>query len=420
MATAHRTVVLGGGIVGVTTAYYLARAGCQVTVIEQRSQAGMETSFANGSLITPSMSDPWASPEIPGKLLKWLGREDSPFLLRPSALPGLFGWGVKFLRECTADAWLRNTRNIFRLCSFSRDALTELVAETAVDYDASRRGTLHLFHDAESMDATRRVADALAAMGLSHQVLDGAGCVELEPMLTGQSDSIVGGIHYPEDEAGDAHRFTQGLAQYCAAQGVTFRYDETIGSIDCHNGKVASVVTNKERIDVDACVVALGNGSAEQVRTLGIKLPIYPVKGYSLTYPVSTWNGAPKVPFVDDVKKVGVVRLGERIRVAGTAEFTGHDQTLNPRRIASLERHFFELFPDYPYKSQGKAWTGLRPMTPDGIPYLGGTQIEGLYLNTGHGHLGWTMSCGSAKVIADLMTRGTSEFDLSGMTLEGR
>lgn len=418
--TQRRMLVLGAGVVGVTTAYFLAREGNEVTLIEHHPGAGLETSFANGGLITPSMSDPWAAPGIPAKMLKWLGREDSPFLLRPGAVPGLLSWGLRFLRECNHDAWLRNTRTIYRLCSYSHDAFKALIPEAGIDFDANASGTLHLFGDQSSMQSATRVAEVLAQMGVVYRLLDAAGCAELEPTLAPHRERITGGIHYPGDDAGDAHLFTRKLAEQCAAMGVIFRYGENARSIELHGNAFAAVVTDAGRAEADACVVALGNGSAPLVRPLGIKLPIYPVKGYSVTYPVEGWNGAPTVPFVDDVKKMGIVRIGDRVRVAGTAEFTGFEKSLTPARTANLERNFLEMFPDYPDRSRGQAWTGLRPMTPDGIPYLGRTPVHGLYLNTGHGHLGWTMSCGSAKVICGLVMGHDPDLDLSGMTLDSR
>lgn len=420
MTEARKVMVLGGGIIGVTSAYFLARNGCQVTVIEANSETGLETSFANGGLITPSMSDPWGSPGLPRLILKWLGREDSPFLVRPHALPGLFTWGVKFLRQCTSKAWLHNATTIYRLCSYSRTALNNVVAETGIDYDANLRGTLHLFRDQLSMQSTKRVAEALGRMGLSYQILNVDECIELESALASQEELISGGIHYPDDQAGNAFLFTQRLAQHCASNGVEFRYGETVSELEVDHHRLTAVVTDKAHIETDTCVVALGNESASLLRPLGVKLPIYPVKGYSVTFPVGSWNGAPLVPFADDARKIGIVRIGNQVRVAGTAEFTGHDKSLNEYRTGNLEKYFFKSFPDYPDKSAGKPWAGLRPMTPDGIPYLGATPVDGLYLNTGHGHLGWTMSCGSAEALANLIVGQASALDLSAMTLEGR
>ena len=420
MADARHVVVLGGGVVGVASAWFLSRSGCRVTVVERREAAGLETSFANGGLVTPSMSDPWASPEIPGMILKWIGRENSPFLVRVGALPGLASWGLKFLRQCNQADWRRNTRNILRLSTFSHERLHELVRETGVDFESNPRGTLHLFRDPLSMEKTSRTAEMLRAFGVRSRTLDPAGCATLEPALRHQVDRIAGGIHYPDDEAGDAHLFTQRLAAVCASNGVEFRYGETVRRIEADGGKFSAVRTGAGRLAADACLVALGTESAARLRPLGIRLPIYPVKGYSVTFPVGGWNDAPAVPFADDGHKAGIVRIGDRIRVAGTAEFAGRDRTLNPKRIANLRSLFLSLFPDYPERSGGDAWTGLRPMTPDGLPYLGPTPVEGLFLNTGHGHLGWTMSCGSASIVADLIHGREAGIDLTGMTLEGR
>ena len=417
---ARHAVVLGGGVVGVASAWFLARSGCRVTLIERREGAGLETSFANGGLVTPSMSDPWASPEIPRLILKWIGREDAPFLLRIGALPGLVSWGLRFLRECNEECWRRNTRNILRLSTYSHECLRELVRETGVDYESNPFGTLHLFRDSLSMEKTSRTAEMLEELGVRSQALDPAGCTALEPALRQQVDRIAGGIHYPDDEGGDAHLFSRRLAAICASNGVEIRYGEAVEGIETQGGRFSAVRTGAGRVEADACVVALGYESARHLRPLGVRLPIYPVKGYSLTFPVGGWNDAPVVPFADDGHKAGIVRIGDRIRVAGTAEFAGPDRTLNPKRIENLRGFFLSLFPDYPDRTAGDAWTGLRPMTPDGIPYLGPTPVGGLFLNTGHGHLGWTMACGSARIVADLVCGRDAEIDLAGMTLEGR
>ncbi len=420
MAEPQHVLVLGAGVVGVTSAYYLARSGCRVTLIEQHADAALETSFANGGLLTPSMSDPWASPGLPRMLLRWIGRENSPFLVRLGALPGMSGWGLRFLRECNPRAWRRNTETIFRLCNYSLGMLQRLVDETGIEYDANRKGTLHLFRDPRTIESSRRIAQTLDELGAVHTVLDVTGCLELEPTLRSQQDTITGGIHYPNDAAGDANLFAQRLARHCASMPVELRYGETVRTLDVRGGTLAAVVTDRERIEADACVVALGTASAALLRPVGIRLPIYPVKGYSITFPVSDWNGAPVVPFVDDVRKIGVVRIGDRVRIAGTAEFAGYDKTLNPHRIGNLKDYFIRSFPDYPHDLTGEPWSGLRPMTPDGIPYLGSTPVRGLYLNTGHGHLGWTMSCGSSAALADLITGRRGELDLTGMTLVDR
>lgn len=421
MTNRRSVIVLGAGVIGVATAYFLARAGHAVTVVEQREAAGLETSFANGGLITPSMSDPWASPGAPLMLLKWIGRENSPFLIRPSALPGLTSWGLKFLGQCTTSAWQRNTATILRLTRFSHACLKEVTAETGIDYCLNSHGTMHLFRDQLSMESAQKVARILGELGVAHDTLTAQDCVALEPALTGQQDGIYGAIHYPDDEAGDAHQFSQRLAQVCERMDVTYRYGETVQQLEIEGGAISAVQTDVARLPADNCVVALGNKSASLLRPHGIKLPIYPVKGYSVTIPVDGWNSAPKVPFVDDGRKIGIVRIGETIRIAGTAEFTGNDTSLNEARLDNLKDYFNSLFPDCPHTDRGRVWTGLRPTTPDGIPYLGATKIGGLFLNTGHGHLGWTMSCGSAKVVSDLVSGNTaSEIDLTGLTLDSR
>ena len=420
MTDGRHVAVLGGGVIGIATAWYLARNGCQVTLIERLEAAGLETSFANAGLVTPGMSDPWTAPGTPLLILKWLGREDSPFLLRVGAIPGLLSWGLHFLRQCNEAAWQRNTRTILRLSTFSHECLRSLASEAGIDYESNPRGTLRLIRDQASMQQSRRTADMLRNLGVRSHVLEPAGVVELEPALRGQVDSIVCGIHYPDDEAGDAYLFSRRLAEACASQGVDFRYGETVEAIELDGGAFGGVRTRSGRVDADACVVALGNGSVAQLRALGIRLPIYPVKGYSLTYPVGNWDGAPMVPLFDDGYHVGAVRIGDRLRVAGTAELAGYDTTLTHGRIQLLRNFFHTLFPDYPGHPIDQGWSGLRPMTPDGSPYLGRTPIEGLYVNTGHGHLGWTMACGSGRIVADLVCSREPGIDLTGLTLQGR
>jgi D-amino-acid dehydrogenase len=413
-------LVLGGGITGVTSAYYLALRGFQVTLVEAQPEVGLETSFANGSLLTPSMSDPWAAPGLPWKILKWYGREDSPFLVRNRALPGLVFWGLSFLRNCTEATWRRNTATILRLASYSHQVTKKLTQDTGIAYDLCSVGTLRLFRDRLSMEGALRTAEVLGKLGVNYRRLDAQGCTDLEPALAPQIHQITGGIHFPDDESGDAYLFTQRLAEACAAEGVNFRYGENVRGIELRNGAVSGVLTDAGHLDAEHCLVALGNGSAPLLRKLGINLPIYPVKGYSVTLSTHGWNGAPIVPTVDDGQKMGVVRLGDRIRVAGTAEFTGYDTALNPERGANLIDNFLRLFPDFPNQESAQHWTGLRPMTPDGVPFLGPTPIRNLYVNTGHGHLGWTMACGSAKVVTAVIAGDRPVIDLSGMTLDRR
>lgn len=414
----RHVLVLGGGIIGTTSAYYLARRGCRVTLLEARPEVGLETSFANGGLITPSMSDPWAAPGMPWKISKWLGREDSPFLLRPSALPSLLTWGLRFLRCCNEATWRRNTGTILRLARHSQQALDRLTQETGIEYDRSGVGTLRLFRDRLSMQNAERSAEVVSALGVPHKLLDTEGCAALEPALAPQLSKIAGGIHFPEDESGDAFLFTQALAKLCREQGVEFRYGVTVEGFETKQDRVTSVATDAGPLSADGYLAALGNANPTLLRRLGIRLPVYPVKGYSATLSTAGWNRAPQIPLLDDGRKIGIVPLGQRLRVAGTAEFTGHDATLNPSRCTNLIENLLDLFPDCPNQAEAKFWTGLRPMTPDGIPILGATPYRNLFVNAGHGHLGWTMSCGSAETLADLMTGRSPALDLQGMTLE--
>ena len=415
--TERRIAVLGGGVIGTTTAYFLAREGFDVVVVEAREGVGLETSFANGGLITPSMADPWAAPGLPLKLLKWAGREDSPFLIRGSALPGLFSWGLRFLANCRQERWRQNTGTIFAIARYGQQMLEHVISETGIDCQHSSRGTMRLFRDALSMEAARRCADEMGALGLPYRLLDAEGCVELEPSLSGVKAELHGGIHFPNDACGDAHMFTRALGNVCAGLGVEFRFSTCVTGLAVERGWVKTVETDQGPLETDHAVMALGSESVGLARKFGIKLPIYPVKGYSLTLPTAGWKRGPGIPMIDDGRKIGVVPLGDRIRLAGTAEFGGHDRALNKGRTDNLMRNFLALYPDFPNAADAEPWTGLRPMTPDGIPILGDSPLKNLSLNVGHGHLGWTMACGASKAVADRIAGRVSEFDLSAMTL---
>lgn len=419
-ASGRRVLVLGGGIIGVTTAYALAKRGFEVTVVERQDGVGLETSFANGSLITPSMADPWAAPGLPLKLLKWIGRENSPFLVRLGALPGMMSWGLKFLANCNPRDWKRNTEVILRIAQDSQDRLKALIDETGITFDRTSLGTLRLFRDQLSMADAKRSAEMVGELGVPFRVLDATECTALDPALAQSVQKIAGGIHFPSDEVGDAFKFTTALADLCREAGVAFRFGETVDAIDKEGDRIMGVTTSKGHLQADHYVVALGSASTVLLRGIGIKTAVYPVKGYSLTVDIEGWNNAPTVPLLDDGKKMGIVRLGDRLRLAGTAEFTGFDTSLNPKRGANLINGLADLFPDCPNVDQGRHWAGLRPMTPDGIPILGRTPFDNLYLNVGHGHLGWTMAAGSGDVIASLIAGEPAGIDLDGMTLDRR
>ena len=412
-----RVAVLGAGVIGTTTAYYLAKLGHEVTVLDRQPDVGLETSFANGGLVSPSMAEPWASPGVPLKLLTSLGRDDAPFLLRPRALPGMAGWGLRFLRNCTAERLDRNARTLRRLANYSRDVLDSLTAETDIEYDGSRLGILMVYTHAAAFAAARRHMRSMDEMGVAYETLDARGCAALEPGLAPAADKLAGGIHFPNDQSGDAMKFTREVARLCRALGVEFRHGVAVTALEANGNKVQSVVTDSGRTTADAYVVALATGSPAILRGLGIKLPVYPVKGYSVTVPTDGWNNAPNVPVIDYGRLVAVTRLGDSIRIAGTVEFAGFDRSQNPGRGENLLDAARNIFPDFPATASAEHWSGLRPMTPDGPPVLGASPYRNLFLNTGHGALGWTLACGSARVMADLLDGRAPEIDLDGMGL---
>jgi D-amino-acid dehydrogenase len=412
------TVVLGAGVIGVTTAYFLARGGEKVTVIDRQSAAGLETSFANGALVTPGMSDPWAAPGIPGLILKHLGREDAPFLLRLRALPGMLGWGLRFLRNCAPARWRENTEAVLRLAVHSRDALDDVTRETGIVYDRCERGNLRVHPDAASLAKAGELATLYRELGQPVNLLDAAACVALEPALAPIKHELAGGVHYAGDRSGDCLRFTQSLATEAARLGVAFSYGTTILGFETEAKGVTAVRTTKGRVQGRRFVLACGSYSPRLAHALGLRLPVRPVKGYSATLPVGGWNNAPTIPIVDYHRKIAVVRLGDRIRLAGTAEFGGYDTSPNPARAAMLLQAFGALFPEYPKFGTAEHWQGLRPMTPDGRPILGPTRYTNLYLNTGHGPLGWTLACGSARALVELMSGRRPEVDIAPFSLD--
>jgi D-amino-acid dehydrogenase len=399
-----RVLVLGSGVVGVSAAYYLAKAGHAVTVIDRQPASGLETSFANAGQVSPGYSAPWAAPGIPVKAMKWLMMRHRPLVLWPSVEPRLYGWLARMLANCTEEAYTRNKGRMVRLAEYSRDVLRDLRAETGIVYDHRERGTLQLFRTRKQLDHVGDDTKVLDAYGVAYQVLDPAGCVAAEPALDRVKDKIVGGLRLTGDETGDAHLFTQRLAAICEGLGVTFRYNVTVTALQTAGGRVTGVACGSEVLQADAYVAAMGSFTPALLRPLGLDLPIYPVKGYSLTLPVTDPEAAPVSTVMDETFKVGLTRLGDRIRVGGTAELAGFSQALRPPRRATLERCVHDLFPAGGDLSRATFWTGLRPMTPDGTPIVGATRYGNLYTNTGHGTLGWTMACGSGRLLADLMS----------------
>ena len=390
-------------MVGVTTAYYLARAGHEVEVIDRQPAAGMETSFANAGQVSPGYSAPWAAPGIPLKAMRWLLMRHRPLVLWPRLDGQLYGWLAQMLANCTEDAYRRNKGRMVRLAEYSRDALRDLRAETGIVYDDRQRGTLQLFRTDKQLDHVGDDTAVLDEHGVPYEVLDQSGCVAAEPALARVRARFVGGLRLPGDETGDAHLFTQRLADIAARRGIRFRHGVTIQALRAEGGRVAEVLTDTGPLRGDAYVVAMGSYSPRLLRPLGVRVPVYPVKGYSITIPVSDEAAAPVSTVMDETYKVAITRLADRIRVGGTAELAGFSAALRSPRRATLERSVTDLFPDGGHLQMASFWSGLRPMTPDGTPVVGPTRLPNLFTNTGHGTLGWTMACGSGRVLADLI-----------------
>ena len=399
-----KIAVLGAGVVGVTSAWYLAGAGHEVTLIDRQDAAAMETSFANGGQISISHSEPWANPGTPQQVLKWLGREDSPMLFRLRADPYQWTWGLAFLRECLPARTRANAVQIAAINRYSRDRLQALRAETGIEYDQQTRGILGIFESQQALDGAAAAAILEKQHGVDLRVLTTAECVALEPALTSRAAHIAGGVHAPGDESGDAHKFAQALARLCGARGVKFRFGSGIARIQTAGGRAAGILlASGDVVEADAYVVALGSYSPVLLRQIGVSIPVYPLKGYSITIPLAEDDVAPSISLSDGANKLVMSRLGNRLRVAGTAELTGYDTTINEVRCQAIVRRTFELFPRAGKPENAQFWAGLRPGTPGGVPCIGRTRYPNLYLNTGHGTLGWTMACGSGAAIADIV-----------------
>ena len=417
-----RVLVLGGGVIGVTTAWFLARDGHAVTLVERERGVALGTSYANGAMIHTSLVEPWNEPGIALKLLQWIGRDDAPALLRPAAVPGMLGWGLAFLRNATSARHRRHTLVNLRLALLSAKTLKEVRRETGIEHDQRERGILKILHAPAALDAGVAHAKMLAGEGdLPFRVLDRAAVFALEPALAEGGDTLQGGILFPEDESGDCHLFTRGLAEAFERAGGTLKLRSAVERIEADGDRIAGVIADGARLEADAYVLAAGWSSPALARRLGLRLPVNPVKGYSITAQRGGWNEAPQVAVVDESLKIGIVPLGDRLRLAGSAEFTGADLTLNRRRSDYIWRTALAVYPALGRHVDPDAlerWTGLRPMTPDGPPILGPTRYRNLLLNTGHGHLGWTFACGSAQVIAALVAGRTPPIALDGLTLD--
>ncbi len=406
-----KVVVLGAGVIGVTSAWYLAQAGHEVTVIDRQSGPALETSFANAGEVSPGYSSPWAAPGIPQKAIKWMFQRHAPLVLQPRFDMQRASWMVQMLKNCTSDAYAINKSRMVRIAEYSRDCLMALRAETGIHYDERMQGTLQVFRSEKQIEAVAKDIAVLQADGVPFEVLDRAGCVAAEPGLAPSQHLIAGGLRLPGDETGDCFKFTNNLAEMAAAAGVNFRWGVSIEALEAEGGRISGVRTSAGRIEADRYVVAMGSYSPFLVRHLGLKLPIYPLKGYSLTIPIEDAEIAPVSTVMDETYKVAITRLGDRIRVGGLAEIAGFDTSLNARRRATLELSVNDLFGGAGDTNKAQFWSGLRPMTPDGTPIIGATTLPNLYLNCGHGTLGWTMAAGSGRLLADLISGRTPEIE---------
>jgi D-amino-acid dehydrogenase len=413
-----KVIVLGAGLLGVTSAYFLRQQGHEVTVVDRQASAAAETSFANGGQISVSHAEPWANPSAPLKVLKWLGKEDAPLLFRLRSDMGQWLWGLQFLRECTPERTRHNIRQIVKLGTYSRDTLQQLRQDIGLNYDQRTQGILHFYTSAEEFEAAEAPAAQMRELGCDRQVISADEAVRIEPALRHIRPQLAGATYTSEDESGDANRFARELVRHCEADGVQFLMSHTVTALREVAGRLDHVeATDTEgrfqTLRADAYVLAMGSLSPLYARPLGIRLPIYPAKGYSVTMPVKNADLAHQVSLTDDEYKLVFSRLGDRLRIAGTAELNGYDRDLNRVRCEAIVRRVEQLFPGAGDASAAQFWTGLRPATPSNVPLIGKTRVSNLYLNTGHGTLGWTHACGSGKSIARIISGLKPEVDFA-------
>jgi D-amino-acid dehydrogenase len=413
-----RVIVLGAGVIGTSSAYYLAKAGHEVTVVDRQHGPALETSFANAGGICPGFAGPWAAPGMPGKIVRRMLARHSPFALRPRLDPYQWRWLAQFLKNCAPERFARNKARMQRIAHYSKACLKELRGETGITFDHGAGGVLQLFRTEEELAGAEKVTRVLAQFGVAHRVLEAAGVLAIEPSLRDAAVSFAGGLHLPDDETGDCHKFTAALAELLRERGVGFRFDTRVIGIRVEGKRVTGIVTDIGTIDADSYVVALGSEAAPLLRTVGIDLPIYPVKGYSVTVEAVENVPAPRSSVMDEHYKVMITRMGTRIRAAGVAEIAGYDLSVRRSGPATVTASLRELFPQVGGLATVKPWAGLRPMTPDGPPYLGATGIANLYVNVGQGSNGWTQACGCGRIVADVISGRKPEIDMEGFGID--
>lgn len=396
-----RIVILGSGVIGVTTAYYLAQAGHDVTVLDRQSASAQETSFANAGQISPGYASPWAAPGIPLKAMKWMLQRHAPLSITPDGTLFQLQWMWQMLQNCNAERYAVNKERMVRLAEYSRDCFKALRAATGIEYQGRQQGTTQLFRTQQQMDGAAKDIEVLKETGVPYELLTREQLVGAEPGL--DKDKLVGGLRLPNDETGDCQLFTTRLTAMAEELGVKFRYNTEIRSLAMDGGEIKGVITDTGLVHADSYVVAMGSYSTQLLQDI-VKIPVYPLKGYSITVPIVDADKAPTSTILDETYKIAVTRFDDRIRVGGMAEIAGFNTQLNPRRRETLEMVVNDLFPGAGDIARASFWTGLRPMTPDGTPVVGRTAVRNLFINTGHGTLGWTMSCGSAQLLADIIS----------------
>ncbi|MCF6781261.1 D-amino acid dehydrogenase [Stutzerimonas stutzeri] len=412
-----RVLILGSGVIGTASAYYLARAGFEVVVVDRQPAVAMETSFANAGQVSPGYASPWAAPGVPLKAMKWLLQRHAPLAIKLTGSIDQYLWMAQMLRNCTSSRYAVNKERMVRLSEYSRDCLDELRAETGISYEGRQRGTTQLFRTQAQVDAAAKDIAVLKASGVPFELLDRDAIARVEPALASVKHKLAGALHLPNDQTGDCFMFTNRLAEMARELGVEFRFGCNIERLENDGERIAGVWIDGELERADQYVLALGSYSPQMLKPLGIKAPIYPLKGYSLTVPIANADMAPNSTILDETYKVAITRFDNRIRVGGMAEIAGHDLSLDPRRRETLEMVVGDLYPQGGDPTTGEFWTGLRPATPDGTPIIGATRYRNLFLNTGHGTLGWTMACGSGSLLADLLAKKRPQISAQGLDI---
>lgn len=412
-----RVMVLGSGVIGTTSAYYLARAGFEVVVVDRQPAPAQETSFANAGQVSPGYASPWAAPGVPLKAIKWLLQKHAPLAIKLTGDVDQYLWMTQMLLNCTASRYAVNKERMVRLSEYSRDCLDELRAETGIDYEGRQLGTTQLFRTQAQLDNAAKDIAVLQQSGVPFELLDRAGIVRVEPALASVAGKLAGALRLPNDQTGDCQVFTTKLAEMARELGVEFRFGQDIQHLEFAGDQINGVMIDGKLESADRYVLALGSYSPQLLKPLGIKAPVYPLKGYSLTVPIADPAMAPSSTILDETYKVAITRFDQRIRVGGMAEIAGFDLSLNPKRRATLEMITNDLYPHGGDLQRAEFWTGLRPTTPDGTPIVGATAYRNLFLNTGHGTLGWTMACGSGRLLADLIARKRPQISAAGLDI---